>query len=188
MPFTFQPTKIEDVLLVQPRSFSDDRGYFYENYKKSDFVSNGISLEFVQDNTSKSEPGVIRGMHFQSPPHEQGKLVRAIQGEILDVAIDLRKGSHTYGKWVSEVLSSDNKKMLWVPPGFAHGFLTLTEAVVHYKVTKEYNKDSEGGVLWNDVKIGIDWPLRSPSLSSKDTQWPSFENLKSPFNYRGDQI
>ncbi len=186
MPFTFQSTKIKDVILVEPRSFNDDRGFFYENYKKSDFLKNGIVYDFVQDNTSKSEKGVIRGMHFQAPPHEQGKLVRAVQGEILDVAIDIRIGSPTYGKWVSEVLTSENKRMLWVPPGFAHGFLTLTEAVVHYKVTNEYNKDSEGGVMWNDRELGIDWPLGNPSLSPKDTEWPSFDGLQSPFKFKED--
>lgn len=183
MPFTFHPTKIKDVILVEPRSFSDDRGFFFENYKKSEFDKNGILYDFVQDNTSRSEKGVIRGMHFQAPPHEQGKLVRAILGEILDVAIDIRKGSPTYGQWVSDVLSSENKKMLWVPPGFAHGFLTLTEALVHYKVTKEYNKDSEGGLIWNDSDINVKWPLMNPNLSEKDTIWPGIKNFKSPFNY-----
>ena len=183
MPFTFHPTKIKDVILVEPRSFSDERGFFFENYKKSDFAKNGISYEFVQDNTSKSDMGIIRGMHFQAPPHEQGKLVRAVQGEILDVAIDIRLGSPSYGKCVSELLTGENRKMLWVPPGFAHGFLTLTEALVHYKVTKEYNKDSEGGLIWNDKELGIEWPLREPNLSEKDTLWPTLGELKSPFRF-----
>ncbi len=186
MPFTFQSTRIKDVILIEPRSFSDERGYFFENYKKSDFMANGITYEFVQDNTSKSEKGVIRGMHFQAPPFEQGKLVRAVQGEILDVAIDIRNESPTYGHWVSEVLTGENKKMLWVPPGFAHGFLTLTEALVHYKVTKEYNKDSEGGIIWNDPSLRIDWTIDSPSLSPKDTEWTNFRLFKSPFNYESD--
>lgn len=183
MPFEFHPTGVSEVVVVVPRSFSDSRGYFFENYKKSDFAENGITYDFVQDNTSMSDQGVIRGMHFQAPPYEQGKLVRALVGEIIDVAIDVRKGSPTYGKWVSEVLSGENRKMLWVPPGFAHGFYTVSEALVHYKVTKEYNKDSEGGLLWNDTFLNIDWPNKAPGLSEKDLLWPTWENFKSPFNY-----
>ena len=184
MPFVFTPTNIKNVILVEPKSFSDDRGFFFENYKKSDFSSNGIDLEFVQDNTSKSDRWVIRGLHFQKPPHEQGKLVRVVSGEILDVAVDIREGSPTYGKWISAILSAENKKMMWVPPGFAHGFLTLSEAVVHYKVTKEYNKDSEGGLIWNDADLGIDWGVKDVSLSEKDKTWPGFANFGTPFTYR----
>lgn len=186
MPFVFSPTRIKDVILIEPKSFSDDRGFFFENYKKSDFTANGIKFEFVQDNTSSSEKGVIRGMHFQAPPFEQGKLVRAVVGEILDVAIDIRNESPTYGQWISETLSSENKKMLWVPPGFAHGFLTLTDALVHYKVTNEYNKESEGGLKWNDGEIGIDWQTSVVRLSQKDEQWPLFKDFKSQFKYGGD--
>lgn len=183
MPFKFNSTEIKDVIVVEPRSFPDGRGFFFENYKKSDFIKNGIEYEFVQDNSSFSDSNIIRGLHFQAPPYEQGKLVRVITGEILDVAVDIRVGSPTYGKWVSEILSADNRKMLWVPPGFAHGFLTLKESFVHYKVTKEYNKDSEGGLIWNDPDLSINWPDKEPQLSEKDVAWPTLKNLKSPFKY-----
>ncbi len=183
MPFTFVRKEIPDVILVVPKSFSDDRGYFFENYKRSEFRANGISYDFVQDNTSFSDSNVLRGLHFQSPPYEQGKLVRVLVGEILDVAVDIRKGSPTYGRWVSEVLNQDNRKMLWVPPGFAHGFLTRGESLVHYKVTKEYNKDSEGGILWDDKDLGIGWNSTEIGLSAKDKLWPELNQLKSPFEY-----
>lgn len=183
MPFSFTRTKIPDVIAVEPKSFSDSRGFFFENYKKSDFLDNGIAVDFVQDNSSYSEPNVIRGMHFQSPPHDQGKLVRAVVGSILDVAIDIRVGSPSFGQWVSEVLNEQNKKMLWVPPGFAHGFLSLERCYVHYKVTKEYNKDSEGGIIWNDQTIAIDWGKEKIGLSPKDELWPMLKDVKSPFTY-----
>ena len=183
MPFAFTRTKIPDVVLIEPKSFSDDRGFFFENYKKSDFSNNGINCDFVQDNSSYSDSNVIRGMHFQSPPFEQGKLVRAITGKILDVAIDLRNDSPYYGKWVAEELSAQNKKMLWVPAGFAHGFLSLAKCFVHYKVTKEYNKESEGGVIWNDPAIGIEWGTDNVGLSPKDELWPTLKELRSPFFY-----
>lgn len=125
-------------------------------------------------------------MHFQAPPYEQGKLVRAVQGEIIDVAIDIRVGAPTYGKWVSELLTGKYRKMLWVPPGYAHGFMTLTETLVRYKVTKEYNKVSEGGLIWNDASLKIDWMLKDPSLSEKDTLWPTLSELKSPFKFNKD--
>ena len=181
MPFKFTPREIPDVVLVEPKAFSDDRGYFFESYKKSEFISNGIEYEFVQDNTSFSEGNVIRGLHFQSPPYDQGKLVRVLTGKILDVAVDIRKGSLSYGKWVSEVLSGEDRKMLWVPPGFAHGFLTLKESLIHYKVTGEYNKESEGGLIWNDSDLNIHWNSQDVQLSSKDTEWPTLKELRSPF-------
>ncbi|AKA49282.1 dTDP-4-dehydrorhamnose 3,5-epimerase [uncultured archaeon] len=184
MPFKFTPKEIADVILIEPKAFSDDRGYFFENYKKSDFLNNGIEYDFVQDNTSFSDGNVIRGLHFQAPPYDQGKLVRTINGKILDVAVDVRKGSPTYGKWVSEVLSGEDMKMLWIPPGFAHGFLTLTESLVHYKVTGEYNKESEGGLLWNDPELGIPSPSKDVQLSPKDEEWPTISELKSPFIYK----
>lgn len=185
MPFTFMRTKIPDVLIVEPKIFSDGRGFFFENYKRSDFENNGIDADFVQDNSSYSEAGVVRGMHFQSPPYDQGKLIRAVTGRILDVAIDIRVGSPFFGKWVSEELSEQNRKMLWVPSGFAHGFLSIEECYVHYKVTNEYNKDSEGGVSWDDQIIGINWGAREVALSPKDENWPTLEELKSPFVYCG---
>ncbi|MCL6090779.1 MAG: dTDP-4-dehydrorhamnose 3,5-epimerase [Candidatus Thermoplasmatota archaeon] len=183
MPFKFTAEKIEGVILVEPKGFPDGRGFFFENYKKSEFFSNGIEYEFVQDNTSFSDPDIIRGLHFQAPPYEQGKLVRVITGEILDVAVDIRKGSPTYGQWVSEILNEENRRMLWVPPGFAHGFLTLKKSFVHYKVTKEYNKDSEGGVIWNDPDLRINWQKSSAQLSPKDKLWPTLKDFNSPFTY-----
>ncbi len=183
MPFNFIRKEIPDVMVVIPKSFSDERGFFFENYKSSEFHKNSISYDFVQDNTSFSDSNVLRGLHFQTPPYEQGKLVRVVIGEILDVAVDIRNGSPTYGKWVSEILTGDNKKMLWVPPGFAHGFLTRSKSLVHYKVTKEYNKDSEGGLLWNDEDLNINWNNTEIGLSAKDKLWPTLNQLKSPFEY-----
>ena len=183
MPFKFEKTEISDVLLIEPKAFSDERGYFFENYKKSEFEMNSVKYTFCQDNSSYSEANVVRGLHFQSPPHEQGKLVRVIVGRILDVAVDIRVGSRTFGKWVSAELSAENKKMLWVPPGFAHGFVTYEKAFVHYKVTNEYNKDSEGGIIWNDPNLNINWNTRNPASSAKDKNWPLFKDLKSPFKF-----
>lgn len=183
MPFNFQKTKIEEVKLIEPVVFKDERGYFFENYKESIMTRNGIQFNFVQDNSSFSEANVLRGLHFQVPPHEQGKLVRVIVGKIMDVAVDIRLGSPTYGKYVSEVLSAENKKMLWVPPGFAHGFYTYEPSFVHYKVTKEYNKDSECGIIWNDETIHIEWGSVEVNLSSKDKLWKQLKDIHSPFDY-----
>ena len=183
MPFQFLKTEIPDVIEIVSKSFPDERGYFFENYKKSDFFDNGIEYEFVQDNTSFSQKGVVRGMHFQSPPHEQGKLVRVLTGRIIDVAIDIRTGSPTFGKWVSRELSGVNMRMLWIPPGFAHGFFATEKSLVHYKVTKEYNKESEGGVIYNDPIINIKWPSPNLKVSEKDRKWPGFKNFNSPFSY-----
>jgi dTDP-4-dehydrorhamnose 3,5-epimerase len=183
MPFQFMKTEIPEVVEIVPRNFPDERGYFFENYKKSDFFNNGITYEFQQDNTSFSQRNVVRGLHFQSPPHEQGKLVRVVMGSIMDVAVDIRTGSPTYGKWVSRELSADNMKMLWVPPGFAHGFFATKESLVHYKVTKEYNKESEGGIVYDDRDINIRWPSVQLSVSEKDKKWPGFRNFNSPFSY-----
>lgn len=183
MPFQFLKTEIPGVIEIIPRNFPDERGFFFENYKRSDFLSNGIGYDFLQDNTSFSQKNVIRGMHFQSPPFEQGKLVRVVLGGILDIAIDIRIGSPSYGKWVSRELSDENKSMMWVPPGFAHGFLAIKESLVHYKTTKEYNKESEGGIVFNDPEISIKWPTDTLSVSEKDRMWPNFRNFKSPFSY-----
>lgn len=177
MPFKFERTSIPDVVLIESRAFGDDRGYFKETYKKSEFEKFGISLSFVQDNVSWSEKNVLRGLHFQKPPYAQGKLVSVMSGKILDVAVDLRKGSQTYGKYVSEILSNENHRLLWVPPGFAHGFLVLEESVVHYKVTNEYNRDSESGIMWNDPIINVKWPIENPLLSGKDELWNSSEGV-----------
>lgn len=177
MPFKFKQQSIPDVILIESSAFGDERGYFKETYKKSEFEKSGVSLSFVQDNVSWSQSNVLRGLHFQRPPYAQGKLVSVMFGKILDVAVDLRKNSPTYGNYVSETLSENNHRSLWVPPGFAHGFLALKESVVHYKVTQEYNKESEGGIMWNDPIINVKWPTVNPSLSAKDLGWGTSEGL-----------
>ena len=169
MPFTFEKTDIPDVIIVTPRVFEDERGLFFETYKRSEFAAAGIKDDFLQDNHSFSTKGVIRGLHYQKSPAAQGKLVRAVTGMIFDVAVDIRKGSPTFGKWVSVELSRDNRRMLYIPAGFAHGFAALTDHVeVTYKVTSEYSAQHEAGILWNDPEIGINWPVSSPLLSAKD--------------------
>ena len=175
-------TFIEDLLIIEPQLFKDDRGFFYESYNKNN-LDKVTNIVFVQDNESKSDKGVIRGLHFQAPPFEQTKLVRCISGNILDVAVDLRTSSKTYGKFFSIELSSENNKQLFVPKGFAHGFQVLSEiAIVNYKVDKYYNPDSESGLIWNDKDLSIDWNLDlKPILSKKDLKLISFKELKSPF-------
>ena len=174
------PLSIPDVLLIEPQVFGDDRGFFYESFNQNKFeVAIGHKINFVQDNHSKSVKGVLRGLHYQLTPKAQGKLVRVIQGEVFDVAVDLRQSSSTFGKWVCEILSGDNKKQLWIPEGFAHGFLTLSDtAVFLYKTTDFYSKDHEEAIQWNDKTIGIDWPTKEVSLSSKDNAAPSFKEAK----------
>jgi dTDP-4-dehydrorhamnose 3,5-epimerase len=164
-------TKLEGVLLVKPRVFSDDRGFFFESYNEKALADNDIALHFVQDNHSRSGKNVLRGLHYQIQ-QPQGKLVRAVLGEIFDVAVDLRRSSATFGQWIGEVLSAENKEMLWVPPGFAHGFLVLSNwAEVLYKATDYYAPQSERTIRWDDPDIGIDWPLGGdPQLSAKDKQ------------------
>tara|TARA_B100000767_G_scaffold3667_1_gene3471 strand:+ start:92 stop:634 length:543 start_codon:yes stop_codon:yes gene_type:complete len=175
-------TFIKDLLVVEPQLFKDDRGFFYESYNKNN-LDKVINVFFVQDNESKSNRGVIRGLHFQKPPHAQTKLVRCVSGEILDIAVDLRKNSKTYGKSFSIELSSENNKQLFVPKGFAHGFQVLSEtAIVNYKVDEYYNPDSDSGLIWNDKDLSIDWNLDiKPILSDKDLKLDLFKNLKSPF-------
>ena len=176
------PTEIPDVLIIKPQVFTDQRGYFFESYNKEKFLANGIDWTFVQDNESKSQKGVLRGLHFQKPPYEQGKLVRVLRGAVLDVALDIREGSPWYGKWVSLVLSEHNKWMYWIPPGFAHGFLTLEdETVFFYKCTNFYNKQSEGAIRWNDPDLNIVWNIDNPILSEKDKTAPLFGEYKTPF-------
>lgn len=178
-------TPIPGLLEIEPAVFGDERGYFYESYNKEAFAKAGITEEFVQDNQSFSAKGVLRGLHFQNPPYAQGKLVRVIQGAVLDVALDIRQGSPTYGQFHSVKLTGQNKKMFWVPPGFAHGFATLEDDTVFaYKCTNLYNKESEGSVLWNDPQLGIDWGLENPSLSEKDQQAAPLSELRSKFYYR----
>ena len=173
-------TFIEDLLIIEPQLFKDERGFFYESYNKNNL---DIDIVFVQDNESKSYKGVIRGLHFQAPPFEQTKLVRCVSGNILDVAVDLRTNSKTYGKFFSIELSSENNKQLFVPKGFAHGFQVLSEiAIVNYKVDDYYNPDSDSGLIWNDKDLSIDWNLDlKPILSKKDLKLISFKELKSPF-------
>jgi dTDP-4-dehydrorhamnose 3,5-epimerase len=173
-------TFIEDLLIIEPQLFKDDRGFFYESYNKNNL---DINIVFVQDNESKSYKGVIRGLHFQAPPFEQAKLVRCVSGNILDVAVDLRTNSKTYGKSFSIELSSENNKQLFVPKGFAHGFQVLSEtAIVNYKADNYYNPKSDSGIIWNDKDLSIDWNLDlKPNLSVKDLKLISFKELKSPF-------
>ena len=175
-------TFIKDLLVIEPQLFKDDRGFFYESYNKNN-LDKVTNIVFVQDNESKSDKGVIRGLHFQAPPFEQTKLVRCISGNILDVALDLRTSSKTYGKFFSIELSSENNKQLFVPKGFAHGFQVLSEtAIVNYKVDNFYNPKSDSGIIWNDKDLSIDWNLDlKPILSKKDLKLISFKELKSPF-------
>ena len=176
MPFEFLKTEIPEVIIVKPRGFGDRRGFFMESYKKSEFERAGIPTNFVQDNHSKSIKNVLRGLHFQKEPYGQGKLVRCIKGKIFDVAVDIRENSSTFKKWVGVELSEENKLMLWIPRGFAHGFLTLTEdAEIIYKVSEnEYAPNYEASIRWNDPEIGISWPLfgKEPILSEKDMEAP----------------
>lgn len=175
-------TDIEGVLLIKPKVFEDERGYFFESFRLDDLRYYGITLSFVQDNESMSEKGVLRGLHFQNPPYEQGKLVRVIKGAVLDVAVDIRIESPTYGKWVSYELNEKNKTMMWIPPGFAHGFVTLKEnTIFQYKCTNYYNKESEGSVRWNDPNLKIDWKTKKPLVSEKDAIAPLFKNFESQF-------
>jgi dTDP-4-dehydrorhamnose 3,5-epimerase len=179
MPFTFTKTPIEGLYVVTPQVFEDNRGFFLETYAKSAFEAAGIKGELVQLNHSKSSRGVLRGLHFQREPFAQAKLVRCTRGEIFDVAVDMRKGSPTFGKWVSAILSEKNKQMLYIPRGFAHGFLAISESVeVEYSVDNAYAPDYEGGIIWKDPKLAIRWPIERPTLSDKDKGWPTLSEVK----------
>lgn len=174
------PTAIHDVLIIEPRVFGDERGFFYESFNQAAFnEATGLDFEFVQDNHSKSAKGVLRGLHYQLEPHAQGKLVRVVQGEVFDVAVDIRKDSKTFGKTVGVHLSADNKQQLWIPPGLAHGFLVLSEtAEFLYKTTDYYAPSAERSLQWNDPTLAIPWPLEGePLLSAKDKQGHAFLNL-----------
>ncbi len=177
------PTEIPDVLIIKPQVFTDERGYFFESYNREKFIAAGIDVNFVQDNESKSMKGVLRGLHFQKPPFAQGKLVRVMRGAVLDVAVDLRADSPWYGKWAAIELTEHNKWMYWIPPGFAHGFLTLEDnTVFFYKCTNVYNKESEGSVRWNDPELNINWGSGiQPVLSGKDQVAPMFAELGKVF-------
>lgn len=185
MPFSFQRLEIPDVILVECRSFSDDRGFFFESFKESDFVSNGINTRFVQDNVSHSLKGVIRGLHYQKNPKAQAKLVTAISGEIFDVAVDIRTGSPTFGKWVGAILSENNHNSLFVPRGFAHGFCVISDkAKVLYKVDEEYSAENERGIIWNDPALAINWPIKNPILAKKDLESPNLSDIDNNFSFR----
>tara|TARA_R110001592_G_scaffold363155_1_gene680743 strand:+ start:18219 stop:18767 length:549 start_codon:yes stop_codon:yes gene_type:complete len=177
-------TNIPGLFEIMPQVFGDDRGYFFESYSKEAFAKFDVNFEFVQDNQSLSNKGVLRGLHFQNPPYAQGKLVRVIQGAVLDVVVDIRKGSPTYGKHHKVMLTGENKMMFWIPPGFAHGFLTLADnTIFSYKCTNLYNKESEGSVLWNDPELAIDWNVENPLLSPKDLDARPLSELNSQFRY-----
>ena len=179
MPFEFERQSIPDVILVKPKVFGDNRGFFMETYKKSEFVQNGIDVEFNQDNHSKSSAHVLRGLHYQAKPYGQAKLVRCVRGRIYDVAVDIRPNSKTFGQYVKVELSENNKNMLYIPEGFAHGFVVLSdEAELCYKASGEYNKDADRGILWNDKDININWEIDfKPVLSDKDKVQPTLKEI-----------
>jgi len=177
MPFKFSRLEIPDVILVEPISFRDNRGVFIELYKRSDFMREGITEYFLQDNYSRSAKNVLRGLHYQKHPGAQGKLVCCLKGRIFDVAIDIRKDSPTYANWVGAELSDDNNFMLYIPPDFAHGFVVLSDlAEVLYKCTQEYQPENDRGIIWNDPDIGINWPVDNPILSEKDKGLPMLKD------------
>jgi len=176
----FIKSQIEGIVTVEPQVFEDERGFFMETYSKKVFADNGIDVEFVQDNHSRSSQGVLRGLHFQKPPFAQAKLIRVTQGEVVDIAVDIRPNSPTFGKWEAAHLSSENKKMFFIPVGFAHGFYVISETVdFQYKCSNFYNKESESGLLWNDSDLNISWFAQgTPILSPKDEAWPTFAQAK----------
>ena len=186
--FNFIETKIKGIYIIEPKVFGDNRGYFMETYNKKDFFEAGLTMDFVQDNESKSKKGVLRGLHFQTK-HTQGKLVRVTQGKVFDVAVDLRKGSSTFGKWEGVILTDENKKQFYVPEGFAHGFLVMSDvAVFNYKCTDYYAPEYDSGLLWNDEDVAIEWPLagiKEILLSDKDKIQKKLKDLEIPFEYKG---
>ncbi|MBF0485350.1 MAG: dTDP-4-dehydrorhamnose 3,5-epimerase [Candidatus Omnitrophica bacterium] len=184
MPFKFEKLAIPDVILVQPRVFPDDRGFFLEVFKSSDFKAVGIKDPFVQVNHSQSGKGVLRGLHYQIGASAQGKLVRCVRGEIYDVAVDIRRGSPWFGQLVSQTLSEDNKTMIYVPVGFAHGFCVVSDtAEIEYSCTREYDSRAERGIIWNDPDLNIAWPLKNPLVSPKDSILPFLKNADNSFVY-----
>ena len=175
-------TNIDGLLVIKPTIYGDERGYFFESYREDFMNSHGIKSNFVQDNQSLSSKGILRGFHFQREPYSQGKLVRVIKGSVLDVAVDIRHKSPTYGHHFSIELNEENKTMFYIPSGFAHGFLTLEDNTVFaYKCTNYYNKESEGSILWNSKSLNINWGIDNPILSAKDQIAPDFEDFRSPF-------
>jgi len=179
MSFKFNRTELDDVIVVEPKIFGDNRGFFLETYKASEFADNGININFYQDNHSRSTKGVIRGLHFQHFPKPQAKLVRCLHGKIFDVAVDIRPDSKNFGKWFGIELSEENKKMLFIPEGFAHGFSVLSEeAEVLYKASNEYAPELDAGLLWNDKELNINWHVENPIISEKDKILPTFSQYK----------
>lgn len=179
MPFIFTKCEIDGPVIIEPKVFGDDRGFFLESYKKTDFVNNGINVEFMQDNHSLSSKGVLRGLHYQKPPFAQAKLVRVIKGTAWDVAVDIRKNSPTYKKWIAVELSGENKKMFYIPEGFAHGFIALTDEVqLMYKCSNEYSPQHDAGIIWNDPELAVKWPLADPLLSEKDIVLPLLKDAE----------
>lgn len=187
--FKFIQSKIKDLYIIEHNVYKDNRGYFFESYNEKDFFEAGLTMKFVQDNQSKSKKGVLRGLHFQTQ-NTQGKLVRVIQGKVYDVAVDLRRGSPTYGKYEGVILSEENKRQFYIPEGFAHGFLVLSDtAIFAYKCTDFYNPEAECGILWNDHDLNINWPINNIDeiiLSDKDKLHSTFKEFNSPFEYKGD--
>ncbi len=184
MPFEFKPLRIPEVILVEAKAFGDRRGYFKETYQQAEFMKNDIPLPFVQDNFSFSSYGVLRGLHYQKPPFAQGKLVTAVRGTLFDVAVDIRHGSPTYGQWVGELLSEENHRLLYIPPGFAHGFCVTSDvAALAYKVTAPYSAKCETGIIWNDPTINVEWPVESPTLSDRDVALPFLADADNPFTW-----
>ena len=178
MPFSFHRLEMPELVLVTPRVFPDERGFFLEAYKESEFAANGITAHFVQDNHSCSSKGVVRGLHFQRAPKAQAKLVRVVRGAVWDVAVDLRAGSATYRKWLGVELTEDNHAMLFIPAGFAHGFVALADDThLLYKCSAEYDAKLDGGIRWDDPRIGVSWPVERPIVSAKDGALPSVEHI-----------
>jgi dTDP-4-dehydrorhamnose 3,5-epimerase len=175
-------THISGLLIIKPSIFGDERGHFFESYRQDTLLAAGIALDFIQDNQSLSGKGILRGLHFQKNPYAQGKLVRVIKGSVLDVVVDIRKNSKTYGQHFSVELNEDNKTMFYVPPGFAHGFITQQEDTIFaYKCTNYYHKESEGAILWNSSSLEIDWGISDPIVSTKDAEAEDFASFNSPF-------
>jgi dTDP-4-dehydrorhamnose 3,5-epimerase len=184
MVFRFIPSEIPEVILIDPPVVGDERGFFMESYKCSEFAAFGIIERFVQSNHSKSRQGILRGLHYQKNPKAQAKLVRALTGEVYDVVLDLRRGGPSFGKWMAVVLSAENKKMLYIPAGFAHGFcVTSAEAEILYMTTEEYAPNLEAGVLWSDPDVAIKWPTTEPTLSLRDRAWPLLRHADNNFTY-----
>jgi dTDP-4-dehydrorhamnose 3,5-epimerase len=181
MPLSFEPTALPGVIVIVPKVFSDDRGFLMETFKQSEFEAAGLRLSLVQENHSRSTLGTLRGLHYQREPKAQGKLVRVISGEIFDVAVDIRRGSPTFGRWIGVSISAANRKSIYIPPGFAHGFcVTSADADVIYKTTEEYAPEYEDGIRWDDPELAIAWPIATPTLSARDQRWPSLAESVSP--------